>query len=57
MVFFLVECYIYEFCDEYLYCEKKSVCKLFGYLRFCQCISDYEDIDGCCVKGKLYYEW
>lgn len=35
MVFFLVECYIYEFCNEYLYCKKKSVCKLFGYLRFC----------------------
>lgn len=57
MVIFSAERHIYEPCDEYSHCEKKSVCQLSGHTRLCQCISDYEDIDGRCVKGKLHYEW
>lgn len=51
--FCMPERHIYEPCDEYSHCEKKSVCKLSGHTRLCQCISDYEDIDGRCVKGSL----
>lgn len=49
---FLATRALYQSCDGYSPGNRKSECRLLGFIKTCQCLDGYVDINGHCVKCK-----